>query len=815
MTTNAFDLSVRRLRRSPGFTVASVLSLAIGIGTTTAMFTLLETLKLRQLPVHAPDRLVRVNGLDPNGQIVGLTAAMRDLLNREQLVDGLCGFLTSSPTVKLRDEVLAGSTLAVTGGCLSALGVRPALGRLLEPADDAVGAPAVAVLTYDAWQTHWKNDHGVIGQEISIDGRPAAIVGVLQRGFNGPLLGFPSRVIYPLSAVAPLMDTFSPQWSASRPTDTLARLRSGDSADALKARLRSMWPRLLEASQPMDVKASDRNSYLSQGLSLEVGSTGIDYMLRERFERPLIALASVAFLVLLISCVNVANLQVARSVALRRELAVQMALGASRRRLLTDAMAECLLLLLASIVVGMAVAYIGDRMLVTSFGARYAGFQLDVAPNTHTLWFTAATGIASFLAIAVGPAWSLIHIDSSTLGASLSRVRRRGLLRSVLVVAQISATLGLVTGALLLVGTLQRLRDVRIGFDADSVISMYLRPLPGGYQNGFSSAGYYRDLLDRVGRVPGVRDVSLAQLRPLSDSSRLISVGTNQSLKAEVTAERAIVADGFLELMGISLASGDDLRSVANVGDQVAVISQSLGIKLFGDHGSPVGEIIRVGRDQDARPLRVVGIANDAILTNPQAQNTLVVYESFWSLPESLQRQPTLLVRPEGNATSVANSVRILLQESGREYFQRARTAREEQNNSLAQERLLAGLSAAWAVIGLVLAAIGIYGLLSFIVAGRTREIGIRMALGAGRAHVTLEVVRQAGLLAIAGALLGLPMSIAIAAVVRTILPSVGSFDARVFAASVAMLLLVGSLAAWSPARRATSVAPSDILRHE
>lgn len=822
--------AVRQLRQSPGFTGAAILALALGIGTTTAMFAVMDGLLFRPLPVRGAERLVRIGAADTRGS-VGLPAPLRGALRREAIFDGLCGFLSQRPIVVLTGGAVASRwTQAMTGDCFTTLGVTAALGRTLEPGDDLAGAPRVAVLGYDLWQREFQGRADVLGRTALIDGVSASIVGVSPRGFGGLLTGFPAELIFSLPPTAS--------------ANTFARLKGDETVDRANARLRTVWPRLLEQSVPSTASGgASRARVLSLNVALVPAATGFDRLdLRGRFGAPSMALLGVASLVLLVACVNVASLLMARGMMKKREASVRLALGAGRWRLLRDAMVESALLLAGGIGLGVALAYGGSTLLVSLIGGVYAGFLIDVTPDARTLLFCSGIALVTFLIFAIVPALKNSRADGTALlaGAASKVVGQRAVMRRALVVAQFALTLVLLTGAALFVSTLANLRGAPLGLTSDGVLLVGLTPLPGAYSDlggekpsggpGASSSpaaraaapdAYYRGLIDDVRRLDGVTGAALARVPPLSARSFPERIADADAPERTVNAEVSVVTDGYLRALGIPLVAGRDFHpSDRQLAVRTAIVSESFANKLFAgrDVMAAIGARIQVG--DSAAPREIIGIARDSVLTDPRARHTVVIYDNFWQASAGLQQWPTMVIKTTGpshagGAAAVVSGARRVVRDAGREHPDTIRTLAEERDASLVEERLLASLSTVFGWAGLALAGIGLYSVLAFSVTRRTGEIGVRMALGARRSQIVRLVLREALVSIAAGAAIGLPLALAGARAVRTLLYGVGALDLGPLAAAMGILAIVGLIAAWIPARRAGAVSPCDALRSD
>lgn len=806
--TPAIRYSLRQLRRSPAFTGAAVLSLALGIGANTAMFSLLDALVLRPLPVRDPSGLVRIANVDARGNPGPLPSRLVEQLRREQIFDGMCGFVTPLATVEIEGRFAPTSVHAMTGDCFPTLGLRPAIGRFFTESEDRAGMPDVVVLSYDAWQQEFGGSPAALGKQIQISNAKYTIIGVTQRGFRGLLLGFPPRLFYPIAE-----DSFTQNgvyWS-----DLFARLRSGETMQSVEARLRVLWPHLLESAIPASYHGLPRELFLGGKPQVTSAASGLDFVLRPKFTRPLIALVVIAALVLLVSCVNVANLLLARGVQQQREAAVRVALGAARWTLLRDAISEDLLLLAAGAGAGIGLAYAGERLLLALFSVSYSSFFIDTTPDIRVLGFTCVAAAVAFVVFSAIPAWKSSKVDAAAaIKTTSTRVAgSRSRARKAFIVAQVALTLALVAGASLFVSTLGQLRETRLGYDPGRLLNARLMPLPGGYGNNFSPVPYYHALLDRVRALPGVESAALSASVPLFTVPSYDIVSVDGSAERIRTAKER-VDDRFFNTMGIPVVAGRPFTDSAVTNSvRTAIVSESLARRLFG-RSDPIGRRITIGPN-DKKPFEIVGIARDAVLSDPRSGNTAIVYTDYWQGLLIEQEWPNMIVRTRGNPVQVIDGLRRVLREGGREYVVRPRPMLQDRDASLAQERLLASLSTAFGALGLILATVGLFGLLSFSVAARTGEIGVRMALGADRKRVLRMVQREALMLVAIGVAVGLPITWIGGRAVSTLLYGIRPWDPVSMLFSIALLAVIGVAASWIPARRAASLDPMEALRHE
>ncbi len=808
---------LRQLFRSSAFTLAAIVSLALGIGANTAIFSLLDTLLFKPLPVREPQRLIRIGALENNGRTMVLPGPLLDDLRREPLFDGVCGFQTPLSTVEVKNAPEPVGALSVTGDCYKTLGVRAAIGRILAPGDDVPNGPRVAMLGYSFWLERFGGNPNVLGQTIRIEGAPFTIIGVTEQRFHGLLVGFPPAVTFLLSQeFAP--DSNTPNRSPFFWADVLARLRPGVTQREIQAELDTKWRRLLDEYLPANqFRGANRAEILSMPPKITSGASGIDYSLQDQFRRPLTALIAVSFLLLLVSCINVANLLFARGLKLRREIAIRFALGATRASIVRSQLFESALLLSGGLIAAIILAYTCDRLLLSVMSRYYSGLSLDIAPDKYVLLFMGVTALLALLLFGVLPSWQTSDIDSAiTLkAASRSVSGGRATNRRILICAQVALTLVLVTGAAVFIETLRHLQTERLGFQSEAVMNAQLIPVARAFPNKFDVGNYYRGLLDRMKSLPGVYAVSMSSFSPLFTLPYKEDIRrTDLPDRAILQAPGEFVTDGFLNTIRIPLLQGRDFdRRDDSLSQKTTIVSESLARRLF-PGGSALGRHIQFGTEPETRDLEIVGIAADARLEDIHANDLSFVYFNFWQHPKS-GNWGNLQLRYAGSAGPMASAVRSELQKMGRQYALHLRPISEQRDYSLMREKLLAALGTVFAALALTLAAVGLFGLLSFLVASRTGEIGIRIALGAERRAVRWLVLREALVSVGTGIALGLPLCYAGLRAASTLLYGVSPIPAIPLLASTAVLCVAAVTATLIPAYRASSVDPMVALRQE
>jgi predicted permease len=807
------------MRRDAVFTLLAVLTLALGIGANTAIFSVINTLMLRPLPVHAPDQLVELLSRYPgeprvNGFAWKVYEHYRD--NNTVLASLIA---TSSARFRVGAERLDVENVEgeyVVGQYFPMLAVRAASGRLIGPDDDRLGSPtaAVAVLSWPYWQSRFNLDPGIVGKSITVSGVQATVIGVADQEFFGLQLGATPGIWVP-TAMAPLI-----QAAARRPVGIdqlgvrlLGRLKPGVTLEQANAEMRVLdrW-RIDEIA-----KTSPDPQIRRLTLDVESASTGFS-TLRQYLGRPLLVLMIVVALVLLLACINVATMLLARGAAREREMAVRVSVGAGRFRLLRQVLTESMTISAVAGACGILIAYWGANMIVrtATSGRPIIGMpaQLDisVAPDRSVFMFTAAVALLTGLLFGLVPAIRAFATAPVTSLRTGGETKARRFFSNGLVLTQVVLSVVLLSAAALFVAHLSNLRSMNLGFQPDSVLLVRLDAEGSGLNRQMLTARS-KQLLQRLEQIPGVRSTTLGAMTPVSGAawSRVLHIpGFEERAEGRRTVLVNNIAPRYFETVGIRLLSGRDFQLEDESRPRVAIVNEALVQQYFGST-NPIGRPITFDNEPD--PYEVIGIvagAKELDLHQPAPQPAAYIH-AFQDGRIATQYALRTTVKPTAVAGEVRRAVREVLQTVR---ISSITTLSEQVDASIMRERVLAALSGLFGGLGAVLVAIGLYGLLSYAVARRTSEIGIRMALGATRGDVMRMVLRHALTPVCIGLAIGAPLALAgQRAIDRYMNLSVDGIWPIAVAAGV--MIGVAFLAGFVPARRAARVEPRDALRYE
>jgi predicted permease len=835
MTSIAADIryALRNLRRSPLFTVVAVASLALGIGANTAIFTLVDQLILRLLPVRNPEQLVMIWSTGPHmGNNRGPRASSypmyEDYQKKAQAFSYVfCRYETGlSVNFAGRTELVAGEL--VSGNYFQALGVKPVIGRLFTPEeDDRVykGHP-VAVLSYEYWNTRFAADPNVIGQKMIVNDYPMTIVGVSAAGFMGLDPARSPQVRVPVQ-MKPLM---TPGWDElgnrrSQWIQMFARLKPGFTVESTTASLQPLFLSILneelKASQMKDTSAFLRDRFLKRQVRIENAAGGYSQM-RRNYGTALIVLMCMVGLVLLIACFNVANLLIARAVSRQKEVAVRLAVGASKWQLIRQLLIESIVLSLAGGVLGLFLSTAIIRGLMAFLPNDGAPLMLRAEPDLRILGFNAALAVLTGLLFGLAPALQALRVDLwNTLKDVVGAVSGGGTgvrLRKALVTAQVVFSFLLLVGSGLFVRTLANLKQTDPGFrQIDNVASFQVDPALNGYTftriKDFNSR-----LLDNIRATPGVRSASCATVSILAGGEWDSTMGVegHQSKDGEdMQAFMNAVSSDYWKTMGVRMVEGRDFdKRDAGMKVTVAIVNQKFARHFFGDK-SAIGRHIGFGnRPGQKLPIEIIGVTDDTLYEGPREGVRRQVFVPI--LQGDFPAGATFYVRTALDSQSMFATLRRKVQEIDPAMpVYGMKTVERQLDETLSTERLIATLSAAFGLLATVLAALGLYGVMAFVVARRTREIGLRMALGAPQGQVICMVLRETMLLVAVGLAIGLPTALLLSRYVATQLYGVKPTDFWAAAVALVVLAVVAVGAGFLPARRASAIDPIQALRYE
>ena len=832
--------ALRRLRMAPSFSITTVLTLALGIGATTSIFTLVHAVLLKSLPVANPGELYRLGKKSRccytggYSQDKEFSIVSYDLY--KYLRDNTKGFseLAALPApehvfgVRRSGRSEAAHSYPgefVSGNYFSMFGIRTYAGRALTDADDKPNAAPVAVMSYRLWQERYGSDPSVIGSVFNLNDKPFTVVGITPPGFFGDSLrSNPPDFFLPLNTEPFIESDADLNKVDTHWLELIGRIQPGANPASIEADMRVELKQWLR-SHWGDMSANDRARFPEQTLYLTPGGAGITSM-REQYEHWLQILMMVSGFVLLIVCANVANLMLVRGIERRRQTALSIALGAQASRIVRQPLTESVLLSLFGGAAGLTMAFACTRLILHFAFPSFAGFAsvpISASPSMPVLLFAFGISLSTGVVFGIGPAWMSTRVDPIEVlrGASRSSERTSSFPRKVLVVFQAALSLVLLSAAGLLIAALQRLENQDFGFEQDRRIVATMDPRLAGYRAA-QLPPLYRRIHDSLATIPGVSLVALCQYSPLKGGGWGAGVWVNghppPGPRDDNSASWDRVGEGYLEVIGTPIVAGRGITEADTATSRkVAVINEAFARKFFKNE-DPIGK--HFGKDEgNSRQFEIVGVAKDArYLTVDQP------IEPFFFLPEAqaeyfegnlgslFLHDIVLLTRP-GVSLSDAQVPQAMASVDPNLPIISIRTLKEQVATQFTQQRLIARLTSLFGVLSLVLAAIGLYGVTAYNVGRRTGEIGVRMTLGASRAGVVRLVLRGAFLLIAFGLILGIPLSLATSWALSSQLYGFNPYDPRLLAIAALILGLSALVAALAPALRACSISPSQALR--
>ena len=817
--------ALRNLIRHPAFTVVVVITLGLGIGANAAIFSLTDKVLLQTLPVDKPENLVLVSTYDPKEGPDGDSAfsypAYQDLNNKNTVFDGVIARGGAQMNVSYGEQNSRVRGELVSGNFFEVLGVRPWAGRLFTQNDDLTpGAHPVAVLSYSFWESRFNKDQSLIGKTVLINEYPVTVIGVTPPGFYGLSLSNNPDVRIPLM-MTPVFNPLPPTRLQSRRHQWLslmARRKDGVPPEQAQASADVLYRQLRESEAenlPSSVSAFDREQFLARRVALLPGAQGFQHLQTE-MRTSLWLLFGATCVILLILCANLANLMLARTTMRSQEISVRLALGAGRLRLLRQWLTEGLVLSLLGGAAGIFVAaWIRAGLMLFIPADVRVNLQNTVSWRLYgfILLTSVLVGVVFSLAPALKAARHIVNPSFSGESRSFTSAGRLFSLRSGLILVQVSLSLPLLVSAALLVRTLQNLRSLDTGFDKSNVLLASINPALNGY-SAEKSHVFYDQLLTRTRAIPGVTAASFGSDSPVSgnwDQLGLVVEGYTPRAGERTSTAVTWVSSDYFRSLAIPLVGGRDFSDQDKLGSpKVTVVNEKMARHFFGTT-DVIGK--RIGLDE-VPDTTIIGVVKDATYVTLRDNMRRHFY-----LPTSQQERLTNLTLhvktagdPEPVAVSLRNEVKAL---DPHLPLYDVKTLADEINESLVQERLVTWLTSSFGVIATLLTALGLYGVLTFSVARRTREIGIRVALGAQRRDVLKLVVVQGLILVTVGIVLGVLASFGMARVIETLLFGVSPTNTTTLIVVTAGLFIVGMIACYLPARRATKVDPLVALRYE
>jgi predicted permease len=835
--------AVRTMAANPLFTATAALSLALGIGANTAIYSFLDAILMRSLPVadpgqlavlkwHAPRRPGVLQGANGSMYLYGQTgrqspnfpyAAYTTLRNNPALFSAMFGYTyIQNFNVTAGGEAESISGGFVSGNYFSGVGVAPAAGRLLVDDDDRPGAPATVVLTYAYWQRRFNGDPSAMGRSLRINGLPFTIAGVAAPGFfgldpqNDPAVFLPIHQIPALSATPAAEERTRFLNKNFYWIEMMIRLRPGITLEQAQAALGAQFHTFAAGTA-----ATPKEAEVLPELALEPGGAGLD-SLRRAYSRPLYVLMAMVALILAIACANLANLLLARAAARRREMAVRLSLGAGRWRIVRQMLTENVLLAVTGGSLGLLVGFAGIRMITRLIANGRENFTLHASLNWPVLGFTFALSVVSGLVFGLAPALQATKADFT---AALKQGRAQGWGRTgrgfrlrlghVLMAVQIGVSLLLVINAGLFIRTLSNLHSIDVGFNRENILLVSINGRQAGYRDT-ALARFYAGLLDRFRGIPGVRSATASNFPLVAryiNNPNVVIPGRPAPPDSSAT-ERLNVDPAFLETMEIPVILGRGLQREDLASPAVAVVNQKFASTFFAGE-SPLGKQFALDSNPRAALLTIVGVARNAHYNSLQESQEPVVYIPYTQDVAEL-RGMFFELRTAGDPFAAVSALRRIVHAANRDVsITEVTTQALRMEQTISQERTFANLGTCFAVLALSIACVGLYGTMGYTVARRTGEIGIRVALGAQRRNIIAMVLREVFVLTAAGLLIGYGAARFTTQLVASFLYGIQANDARAVAAAIGILLAAALAAGYAPAWRASRIDPATAFRSE
>lgn len=833
------------LGKSPGFTIISVLTLALGIGANTAIFSVVNSVLIRSLPVKEPQQLVFLTNPDNQGMEQGFEDGNRDFLTyvefqqlskNNDVLSGLAASASEGPKLSIGTEnqgqISEGAPAQiglVSGSYFSVLGVNPLLGRMFTTEVDGVrDANLVAVVSYRFWQDQLDGTPGALGRKIRIRGTWFDVIGVTPPAFSGETVGLPTEVWVPLSMQSEIYPGRNYLSLEAKPfhkiewLQAIGRLKKGVGIDKANANLNAVFQQILQ-SQTDQMSVEDRRKFMNQRLAVVDGSRGAS-TLRADFSKPLQILMAVVGLILLIACANVANILLVRSVARQKELAVRATMGAGAWRLIRQLLTESILLATTGAAFGLLLARGADAALVRLVSGGPSLIPLDVHLDSRVLMFTLSVAVLTGILFGLVPALRAARLDINPILKGTSRGIAGGSSQTgrvpvakILVVAQVALSLVLLVVAGLFLRSFKNLATVQIGYDSDHLLYFGVSPLSYGYK-GPQVAQLLQQMIERVNTLPGVRGATLMDngLFGGGDSNSDIYV---EGAKANTTGPQEsrwdMVGPNFFSTLGIPILYGREIGPQdSGRGQRVGLVNQTAARYFFGD-ASPIGERIVVKTTLGPSDFVVIGVVADSKHGSVREKPQQRFYIPFFN-PIGEANSAHILVRTSGDPVVAASAIRTAVKQmAGNLPPLDIETLNERISQSLTTDRTITELSGVFGTLAMILVCIGLYGVISYAVTGRTGEIGIRMALGAQPKRVLWLILRESLLLIVIGVGIGIPAIFGAGRWIASLLFDVKPADIAALSSAAAILFGAGVLACYIPARRATRIEPTVALRYE